>query len=169
MYKTRKQWFEVLHYSCCFLFENTQMRVCVQAQKQGLVSTVCYNGNTGLSSLVDYWPQSVVLYLGHCFGGSHALWLYLCDSFWLLTLLKRLQQVEGGKPNPAQWTELHVLHSCLIFMATWLVNHTKEHNDDNCVFSPNGLSFMWPPLTVSKHQAAAPLNPEFGRNWLPTD
>lgn len=33
-------------------------------------------------------------------------------------------------------TELHVLHSCLTFMAMWPLDHMKAHNDDSGVYSP---------------------------------
>lgn len=57
MHKTRKHELRFGRFAlfcCCFLIENTE------ALKQVLVSTLCYNENTCLSSLVDHWPLSLL-------------------------------------------------------------------------------------------------------------
>lgn len=94
--------FAVLHYRCCFVIENTQMRACVRADthKHWFVSS-------GWSLI---W--AIVL-------GAAMLWDFLCVSgCW--PVWKDFKQVNtNSKPRGKSCTktELHVLHSCLTFMA----------------------------------------------------
>lgn len=58
-----------------------------------------------------------------------------CDLVFVFLVVDRSEktseQVERKPKDGSRAIPVNVFHSCLIFMAAWLVNHIKEHNDDD--------------------------------------